>query len=44
MFTPFVEEQVHPITGPSLTLENNGQVFSTFSLKHLLSNSAKFLL
>jgi len=32
MFIPFVEEQVHPITGPSLTLENNGQVFSTFSL------------
>jgi hypothetical protein len=40
MFNPFVEEQVHPITW---TLENNGQVFSTFSLKQLLSNSAMFL-
>jgi hypothetical protein len=44
MFTPFVEEQAHPITGPSLTLEINGQVFCTFSLKQLLSNSAMFLL
>jgi hypothetical protein len=44
MFTPFVEGQVHPITEPSSTLENNGLVFSTFSLKQLLSNSAMFLL